>query len=68
MDFEFTDSLWIAESDLDEMCRLCREEDYSAEDALYVVAVNWSSRNYYKVRMVEDKIVTEINRKLGLDK
>lgn len=64
MEFEYTDSFYVSESDLNEMVRLCKKKHMSPQDALNHVSERWDDVDFYCVGAVEDQIVAEINKRL----
>lgn len=64
MEFEYTTSLFVSESDLDEMCSLCRNTGLDVNTAIYSVSAGWDDCDYYAVGNVIDKIAEEIERRL----
>lgn len=69
MDFEYTTSLFVPESDLNEMYSLCRDAGLDIKTAIYSVSAGWDDCDYYVVDNVIDQIVEEIERRLkkGID-
>lgn len=65
MYFNYTDSFYVEESDLEEMYRLCKEEHYSVEDAVDEVALGFDDEFFYTYANVEDQIIKEIERRLA---
>lgn len=63
MDFEYTTSLFVSESDLDEMCSLCRA-GFNIRTTIYSVAAGWDDCDYYVVDNVIDQIEEEVKRRL----
>lgn len=64
MEFEFTGSIYVEENDLEEMCRLCKEEELTPEKAFDVVSMGWDDCDYYVSSYIEDDVVKEIKRRL----
>lgn len=64
MEFEYTSSFYVSESDLNEMVRLCKEKHMSPQDALIDVSAGWDDVDFYCVGAVEDQIIAEINKRL----
>lgn len=64
MNFQFTGSLWVEESDLEKMCDLCRKTHCSPQDALSFVADSWDDCDFYLVGLVEQQIIKEIEKRL----
>lgn len=65
MEFEFTDTFYVNETDLEEMCSLCREKNYTPQEALNIVSYCWEDFESYTVAFVEEQIIAEINRRLN---
>ena len=64
MEFEFTSSIYIEESDLAEMCLLCKEKGYSPRKAFHEVSMGWDDCDYYASELIADDVVKEIERRL----
>lgn len=64
MEFEFTGSIYVEESDLAEMCLLCKEEGYTPLKAFNEVSKGWDDCDYYMADFIEDDVVKEIERRL----
>lgn len=64
MEFEYTNSFYVSENDLNEMVRLCKEEHMSPQDALNYVSEGWDDVDFYGVGAVENQIIAEINKRL----
>jgi hypothetical protein len=65
MEFEFTDSLWIEEKDLEEMVSLCLDLNITPLEAFNEVALGWESEYYNKKDFVSEEVVAEIERRLN---
>lgn len=65
MEFEFTDTFYVDETYLEEMCSLCKEKNYTPQEALNEVSSGWDDVDFYAVGFVEEQIITEINRRLN---
>lgn len=65
MEFEFTDTFYVSEIDLEKMCSLCREKNYTPQEALNEVSCGWEDFEFYTVAFVEEQIIAEINRRLN---
>lgn len=64
MEFIYTDYLWVEEVDLDEMVRLCKEENYKPNVALAEVSSGWDDEVFYAVGCVRDQIIAELERRI----
>lgn len=64
MYFDFSDSLWVGEEDLNKMCELCKEENYTPQEALNWIASGWEDEEFYLVGLVEEQIIEEIKKRL----
>ena len=65
MEFEYTDTFYVAPYDLREMYLLCKNEGYTPQEALNEVSSGWDDCIFYKVELVEDQIIEEIERRLS---
>ena len=68
MEFEFTNTFYVNEVDLEKMCFLCKKENYTPQEALNDVSSGWDDFDFYTVGYVEEQIITEINRRLEQSK
>ena len=64
MNFEYSASFYVSESDFEEMVRLCQKHGYSPQDALHHVACGWDDCDYYTYEYVEDQILAELEKRL----
>jgi hypothetical protein len=64
MEFEFTDTFYVNEVDLEEMCDWCKK-GYTPQEALNIVSSDWDDPDFYAVGYVEEQIIAEINRRLN---
>lgn len=64
MEFTYTSSIYIQESDLVEMCLLCKEKGYSPHKAFHEVSMGWDDCDYYASGLIEDEVIKEIERRL----
>lgn len=64
MEFEFTDTFYVNETDLEEMCSLCKEKNCTPQEALDAISCGWEDFEFYTVCFVEEQIIAEINRRL----
>lgn len=63
MEFEYTATLWVEPSAIEEMLELCRQ-GYSYEQAIDAVAAGWEDIDYYAVGNVTSQLVLELERRL----
>lgn len=68
MEFEFTDTFYVSSDDLRQMYLLCKEKNYTPQEALNDVSSGWEDFEFYTVCFVEEQIIAEINRRLEQSK
>lgn len=68
MEFEFTDTFYVDNADLRQMYLLCKEKNYTPQEALNDVSSGWDDPDFYAVGFVEEQIIAEINRRLEQSK
>ncbi len=67
MDFEYTATLWVEPSAIEEMLELCRHGS-SYEQAIEDVAAGWDDIDYYAVGNVVPQLAMELKRRLEAEK
>lgn len=68
MEFEFTDIFYVDNEDLRQMYLLCKDKNYTPQEALNEVSSGWEDFEFYTVCFVEEQIIAEINRRLEQSK
>lgn len=63
MEFEFRDSFYVEEADLEEMVRLVRD-GYEIPVAVSAVACGWDDCEFYTFGLVEEQVYEEIKKRL----
>ena len=63
MEFEYTATLWVEPSAMEEMLELCRQ-GYSYEQAIDEVSAGWEDIDYYAVSNITSQLVLELERRL----
>lgn len=64
MEFTFEDSVWVSESDLEEMIRLHRQHNMALEDAFAEVSDYWDDCYFYIRDNIEKDVVAELERRI----
>lgn len=67
MEFEYTATLWVEPSAIEEMLELCRQ-GYSYEQAIDTVAAGWEDVDYYAVGNITSQLVLELERRLETER
>lgn len=67
MEFEYTATLWVEPSAIEEMLELCRQ-GYSYEQAIEEVAAGWEDADYYAVGNITSQLVLELERRLEAER
>lgn len=67
MEFEYTTTLWVEPSAIEEMLELCRQ-GYSYEQAIEEVAAGWEDADYYAVGNITSQLVLELERRLEAER
>lgn len=67
MEFEYTATLWVEPSAIEEMLELCRQ-GYSYEQAIEEVAAGWGDADYYAVGNITSQLVLELERRLEAER
>lgn len=65
MEFDFSASIFVEEQDLEEMCRLCKEENYTPSEAFSEVSPGWDDFEYYASGYIRDAVIKEIEKRLA---
>lgn len=63
MEFEYTATLWVEPSAIEEMLELYRQ-GYSYEQAINEVSAGWNDVDYYAVDNIIPQLVLELERRL----
>ena len=63
MEFEYTATMWVELSDIEEMLKLCHQ-GYTCEQAINEVAASWNDVDYYAVDNIIPQLVLELERRL----
>ena len=64
MEFEINDTFYVSESDLNKMVKL-RAEGCSLNHAISDVASHWSDEDFFRVGMIEDALMEEIDKRVS---
>ena len=67
MEFEYTATLWVEPSDIEEMLKLCHQ-GYTYEQAINEVAASWGDADYYAVDYIISQLVLELKRRLEAER
>lgn len=67
MEFEYTTTLWVEPSAIEEMLELCRQ-GYTCEQAIAEVSAGWGDADYYAVDNITDQLVKELERRLEAER
>lgn len=67
MEFEYTATLWVEPSAIEEMLELCRQ-GYSYEQAIEEVAAGWEDADYYAIGNITSQLVLELERRLEAER
>ena len=67
MEFEYTTTLWVKSSAIEEMLELCRQ-GYSYEQAIEEVAAGWEDADYYAVGNITSQLVLELEHRLEAER
>ena len=63
MEFEYTATLWVEPSAIEEMLEWCRQ-GYSYVQAINEVAAGWNDVDYYAVDNIIPQLALELERRL----
>lgn len=65
MEFKFSDSFYVSETDLDRMAYLCIENgDLPIHKSMSAIAEEWDDADFYIFGLVEDKVAEEVARRI----
>lgn len=67
MEFEYTATLWIEPSDIEEMLELCRQ-GYTCEQAIAEVSAGWEDVDYCAVNNISSQLAKELECRLEVEK
>lgn len=67
MEFEYTATLWVEPSAIEEMLELCRQ-GYTCEQAIAEVSAGWEDVDYYAVDNVSSQLAKELERRLEVER
>lgn len=67
MEFEFQDSIYVDECDLNEMCNICKK-GHPITHAISEVTAGWDDYDWYRVDHIKDQLIKEIKRRLTQEK
>lgn len=67
MEFEYTATLWIEPSAIEEMLELCRQ-GYTCEQAIAEVSAGWEDVDYYAVDNVSSQLAKELAGRLEAER
>lgn len=67
MEFEYTATLWVEPSAIEEMLELCRQ-GYTYEQAIVEVSAGWDDSDYYAVDNIVPQLVKELERRLEAER
>ena len=67
MEFEYTATLWVDPSAIEEMLKLCYQ-GYTCEQAINEVAAGWGEADYYAVDNIIPQLVKELERRLEAER
>lgn len=67
MDFEYTATLWIEPSDIEEMLELCRQ-GYTYEQAIAEISAGWDDVDYYAVDNISSQLIKELERRMKVER
>lgn len=65
MEFEYTDTVYVSPSDLRKMYFLCKKNGCTPKQAICEVTMGWDDCDFYKVGLIENQLIEEINRRLA---
>lgn len=67
MEFEYTTTLWVEPSAIEEMLELCRQ-GYTCEQAIAEVSAGWNDVDYYAVDNVSSQLTKELADRLEAER
>lgn len=67
MEFEYTATMWVELSDIEEMLKLCHQ-GYTCEQAISEISAGWEDYNYYAVNHIFPQLVKELERRLEAER
>ena len=67
MEFEYTATVWIEPSSIEEMLELCRQ-GYTCEQAIAEVSAGWEDVDYYDIVNVSSQLAKELERRLEVER
>lgn len=66
MEFKFSDSFYVSETDLNRMAYLCINANLNIRDAVNVIVNGWDDADFYTFGFIEDQVHEEVARRIKL--
>ena len=64
MYFNFSDSFWVSDKDLNTMAKKIKKTGRPVQDVVNEFSLRWDDPDFYLFGLVEDQVIAEIEKRL----